>query len=313
MSVNVLVREPPQRVTAPPTIFDIVTREGVAENLRTHGWTEIPWDPAWVQRQASKIKEDFCRMLESPHRDQFRYLKATEIDDQGLFEKSGERKAELTIREEAEKSTVYDSKWYFHCYDTTRGVLDAQGAPTQSYDRLFDASGNFNAMARRLAAEITGQLDVLNEHETDLSRKYKGSMCARVVGDRVVTRSAVYKSKEKGDTVAKLHRDRCAMTFHWISSHPGLVLYDRERRRIVANDADPGKLLIFLSDKLWAASRGKLGASILHGASNPADISNGEARCIVVTFVHARLTETDLQWAEHHKSDLVVDPADYPL
>jgi hypothetical protein len=253
-------------------------------------------------------------MLESPERDLFRYHLASEADDQGLFEKSGERKSELTAREAAEGSVRYDSKWYFHCYDTTRAVLERQGAPVQQYRLFFDACAQFNAMARRIALGLAGELDIQNEHERDPAKKYRGSLRARIIGSPVVTRLARYKSKAKGAEVAKVHRDRCALTAHWVSSHRGLVVFDKAGQRIEVADSDPARLLVFLSERAWPALRGKLGTGVLHGASNPEQISpDDDERFIVVTFVHCRLTDTDLQWAERNKQELAINPANYPL
>src|SRR5581483_12301423 len=116
--MNVLARSPEPRqlslTLVPPSFRDIVVRERVAENLRERGYVEIPWDATWVTNQSIRIRDDLRRMIEGPHRNLFQYAQATEIDDQGFFEKNGERKEVLTARETAEKSVVYDHKFFFH-------------------------------------------------------------------------------------------------------------------------------------------------------------------------------------------------------
>ncbi len=290
----------------------LMARNGAIANIAHCGYSEMPWDADWVRAQSLAAKQDFWRLLDGPHRDLFRYAQATETDDQGLFEKRGELKPALSALEAAEGRARYDSKFYFHCDGNTEDTMRRQGAPVDEYLGVFDACAQFNATARRLALEIATGLDELNEQDAPASR-YKRSFRDRIIGGRVVTRLLRYMPQSKGDPLANLHRDRCAITVHWFSSHPGLVVFGPDKKPIPMRDTDPSEILMFLGEKAWIATRGKYGTGVLHGASNLKGLAPAhENRFVAVTFVHCEL-DPDLEWKEANRKVLELDPADYPL
>ncbi len=311
--MNVQVVRRPLLTTRHRTLREILADQDAIPTIAKHGFVEIPWDPIWVASLSHIARQEFWRLLESPDRDRFKYDLATESDDQGLFDRNGEKKDSLTLREAAEKSTQYDNKWFFHCYHTTRDVLRKQGAPVEQYSKLFDACNEFNRMAARFALSVADGLDQINR-SAPASKRYPGSLVDRFTKARVVTRLLRYKSRAKDAPLGKVHRDRCGLTAHWFSSHPGLKVFEADRTRIAAADNDPKKILLFLGENAWPATRGQFGTGVLHGASNLVhDVSVDQERFVAVTFVHCKLNAQDLQWKEANKSQLVINPADYPL
>lgn len=294
------------------TLRESMARNGAINNIATSGYTELQCDGAWVSAQSTAARSGFWRMLDGPDRDLFRYAQATEMDDKGLFEKRGNLKPTLTALEAAEGRKRYDSKFYFHCDQQTEQTLRRQGAPVDKYRELFQSCQRLNAMASRFALEIATGLDELNEQD-DPSRRYDRSFRERIIGGRVVTRLLRYTPQGKEDPLASLHRDRCAITVHWHSSHPGLVVFGPDKKPVPTHDTDPSQVLIFLGEKAWIATRGKYGSGVLHGVSNlTGAVPAAENRFVAVTFVHCTL-DRDLEWKDAHRGDLVIDPADYPL
>lgn len=294
------------------TLQELMARHGAISNIANGGYTELPWDGDWVSQHSAAARSGFWRMLDGPDRDAFRYAQATETDDKGLFEKRGELKPSLSPLEAAEGRKRYDSKFYFHCDQQTEQTLRRQGAPVGQYQDVFHACRHFNMMASRFALEIATGLDELNDQEKP-EQRYRRSFRERVIGARVVTRLLRYMPQGKEDPLANLHRDRCAITVHWHSSHPGLVVYGPDKKPVPTHDTDPSQVLIFLGEKAWVATRGKYGSGVLHGVSNlTGAVPAAENRFVAVTFVHCKLDD-DLEWKEAHRGDLTVNPADYPL
>jgi hypothetical protein len=309
MSVQALELSRPRHRTLPEILAD---REAI-HHIAANGYVEMPWDPVWTTLYSKAARDDFWRLLASSDRDLFVYKKATEADDQGLFDRNGEKKDSLSLREAAEKSTSYDNKFYFHCYPWTRDVLRRQGAPVDDYQKLFNACAEFNHMAMRFALAVGDGLDQLNAYAS-VRKRYPGSMVERFTKAPVVTRLLRYKSKDKDAPLGKIHRDRCALTAHWFSSHPGLKLFGPDKQPIAAADHDPSQILLFLGEKAWSATRGQFGTGVLHGASNLVHgFDPDEDRFVVVTFVHCKLDFDDLRWKEDNRSQLEINPADYPL
>jgi hypothetical protein len=310
MSLQTLERHAVRR--APRTLHDCLAESSAVSTIAAHGFVELPWNPAWVASQAGRARESFWNLLASPERDLFAYRKATEADDQGLFDRNGEAKKELSLREAAEKSTAYDNKWFFHCYPWTREALQDQGAPVEKFAGLFNACEHFNHAAMRLALALGHGLDEINE--TAPQRHYPGRLVDRFTRSKVVTRLLRYKSKAADAPLGKVHRDRCGITVHWYSSHPGLRVFEADKRPVLVHDDDPGRVLAFLSENAWAATRGLFGTGVLHGASNLVHgVGSEDERFVAVTFVHCKLDEADLQWKESHRNELEINPADYPL
>lgn len=311
--MNVQTVAPATAAPRHATLAEIMARYGTVLSIAERGYAELPFDADWVTQNGEAAKSDFWRMVDGPDRDLFRFAQATEANDKGLFEKRGETKASLSALEASEGRTAYDSKFYFHCDQQTEDTLRRQGAPIDRYRGMFDACTAFNAMASRFAFEVGSGLDRINETETDPARRYERSFRNRFLGARTVTRLLRYMPQGQSDPLASLHRDRCAITVHWLSSHPGLVVFGPDKRPVPTHDTDPSKVLIFLGEKAWTAMRGKHGTGVLHGASNiPGAVPSRENRFVAVTFVHCRL-DADLEWKEEHRDELNINRADYPL
>jgi hypothetical protein len=166
-------------------------------------------------------------------------------------------------------------------------------------------------MAQKIALLVARAFDTCNAPSHDIPGRYPGSLEERIANSKTITRLLRYEQAVSTAPDASLHRDRSCFTIHWLSSHPGLILFDRFGQAIRVNETDPRCILVFPGTKFWGVTRGLYGSGTLHGVrdkrcSSPPQSAN-EERFAIVSFVHCALTPPDVAWMDAHLHELAID------
>ncbi len=311
----------------------VLTHEDLKECLRKHnalesialkGFCEIPWRN--ISADARRIRQGFWSLLDDdPRRDIFQvpesYYPHDELDEEmefGLLEKRiGTIKAQLTELERVEGRTTHDgNKWRFHFNYELLDYLYRHNALPGDYSEFFGACTTLNMAAFHIARALAALYDEANSN-SEHGDGWSGSLLSRVEKSHAVTRLLRYESITGTKPDATPHRDRSAFTVHWLSSHPGLTLFNEKRERFRVNETSPTNILIFPAKKFWGITRGRHGTGTLHGVFDErrrdvAQVSS-EHRFAIVSFVHAILYPEDAAWMRSNIGELQLDPANYRL
>jgi hypothetical protein len=175
----------------------------------------------------------------------------------------------------------------------------------------------FNDMAQRIALLVARAFDACNTPRHAAAECYPGSLEERIKQSKTITRLLRYEQVVGAAPDALLHRDRSCFTIHWLSSHPGLVLFDRFEQSVKVNETDPRRILVFPGTKFWGVTRGLYGFGALHGVRDPRrsreSQNANEQRFAIVSFVHCALTPEDVAWMDAHFHELTIDRTRYFL
>lgn len=259
-----------------------------------------------------RIQRGFARLLdEEPNRDLFlipeeRY----ERDENGeeyevglLPKRTGGLKRTLTPTEMVEGRTSYDSnKWRFHYGDDLLRHLAEFPELLHKHRDFLSACRILNNRAAHLAKSLARAFDQSGR---------PGNLEAKFASGKSFTRVLRYEQPVAGAPDAGLHRDRSALTFHWYSSHPGLVLFNHAGNSMSGSETDPRTIIAFPGTKFWAMTRGEYGSGTIHGVRDVRHQSESERtlvqRYAIVTFVHPTLDAEDVAFMREHIAALHID------
>jgi hypothetical protein len=282
-------------------------------------YSELPWRS--VETQAARVQRDFWKMLDQDARRDLFYIpeEAYTRDERGeeleiglLKKRTGGSKATLTPLEIAEGRLGYDSnKYRFHFANDLLSALRNEKVLLRDYKSFLSGCALFNEMAQNIALRVARAFDACNAPSYANRVCYPGSLEERITKSKTITRLLRYEHAAGAAPDASLHRDRSCFTIHWLSSHPGLILFDRFEQSIRVNETDPRRILIFPGTKFWGATRGLHGSGTLHGVRDPrrslGSQQVNEQRFAVVSFVHCALSIDDVAWMDAHIHDLTID------
>lgn len=315
----------PGKLTASPreTLVEYLREHEAFERIIRDGFCEIAWPS--VRSLTDRVKRGYWRLLD---RDNLRHhfeIPSHEYDHDelgnpleiGLLDKrKGAEKKELTPLEIAEGRKHYDAnKCVFHYNEDLLSRLRKQRGLVEESSDIFGPCAQLNIDASHIARAIGALFDEKNAQKR--TGHYPGSFAESIVDSLATTRLLRYERPKGKVPDASPHRDRCAITVHWISSHPGLGLFAPDGRLLTANETDPEKILIFPGQKFWGATRGIYGTGTLHGVLDRRRMEGKRTsrsyRFVAVTFVHSKLDPETVAWMTANWNDLRIDPDDYKL
>jgi hypothetical protein len=188
----------------------------------------------------------------------------------------------------------------------------------RDYHRFLSSCALFNERAYQIALSVARAFDAVNSRGRSVHGSYPGSLEERIAKSKTITRLLRYEQVLGTAPDASLHRDRSCLTIHWLSSHPGLTLFDRFGQAIRVNETDPRRILVFPGTKFWGVTRGLYGSGTLHGVrdkrcSSPMPQGANEERFAIVSFVHCALTPDDVAWMDAHLHELAIDRTRYTI
>lgn len=305
-------------------IVDYMKREQVFAQIVEEGYAELPCESiAGVVGAAERGFTHFLYDESDERREYFRaHSSEYPIDELGdelefgfLETRKGGKKATLSALESAEGRHTYDAnKERFHNSSALIAYLrvvhpEIADELIEAHWKFLSAGARLNMMAQLYASGIAAVFDEMNAER--LGGCYPGSMLSRVSLGSSVTRHLSYRPL--GDDPApdaQVHRDRSCWTFHWRSSHRGLVLFDHAKMPVRPDETSCENLLVFPGTKFWSITRGKFGTGALHGVKS---MRGAEDRHATVSFEHPYLTREDVLWHRAHQGALRFDPAEFPL
>jgi hypothetical protein len=281
-------------------------------SLIDHSFVEVS-TPS-IQRLVGAIQNGYTRMIDrDSRRDKFMFSSECYPRDElgeelefGLMRRQGGAKDVLSEQEIAEGRSTYDrNKWVFHYCDELMVALKEEVQLLSDYQAFFAACARLHQRAKAYALLTAQAFD-------SMPHAYPGSLEAKVRDARVYTRLLRYEYSPKSTPDAGFHRDRSAFTVHWYSSHPGLLLLDRYMNTVTGGETDPRRILLFPGLKYWIATRGHYGTGTIHGVRDIRPKQKGDVsvpRFALVSFVHATLTQEDLEFMRANKHALRLDKA----
>lgn len=294
-------------------------------SIITENYSELPWRS--FEAEASRVQQDFWKLLDHElRRDMFcvpeeKYEKderGEELEIGLLQKRTGGAKTMLTPQEIAEGRFGYDSnKYRFHFARDLLSVLSDEKELMRDYRRFLSGCALFNERAQQIALLVARAFDACNSSGRTVVGSYPGSLEERIAKSKTITRLLRYEQTEGAVPDASLHRDRSCFTIHWLSSHPGLTLFDHAGHAVSANETDPRRILVFPGTKFWGVTRGLYGSGTLHGVRDRRRTQSSqnahEQRFAIVSFVHCALTPEDVAWMEAHLHELKIDRARYAI
>ncbi len=285
-------------------IYDWLKSGKAFEQIMEQGYAELALNPAFLNAHAPNVYRGMEYIINSSLRD--RYKIALERNDEfGEDVESG-----LMYREDDE------SKFQLHWFLGMETILRRQGAPVEPLMEMFTSTQELDTAAFHIACNLALLFDEFNERAT---RKYEGCLAMRYASGLRLTRILDYQPHihRAAAPDAKAHIDRCGFTSpHWESTHPGLVLFDRNGKAIRANETDRGTVLIFPDRKMGIIGRNSWFdyAGTVHGVRDEErSTRSGDNRRAIVSFVHPTLTREDVRYYTANKKRFDPDPALYPI
>ncbi len=300
-----------------PLMVEYLQRHDVCGQIIERGFAEVPWGdlrPLFNQAQLGLerliLKETETRRQHFRVPDQL--WQRDEIGEEYeiglLVKRRGDKKKQLSILEASEKRLRFDgNKYRFHYHSSLlEHLYQKDRSIISTYADLLGPCALFNAAGYHIALAMSALFDELNRKEAT-GKQYPGSLLAQTLQSMVVTRLLQYMVSPALGVDAAVHRDRGCFTMHWLSSNPGLVLFDHEGKARSAHEHDPHMMLIFPSVKFWVITRERFGLGLFHGAKDTRRDSGALAeeamRYVAVTFSHAALGTDDLSWLTQHIDD----------
>ncbi len=265
-----------------------------------------------------RIQNGFARILddESQHAPFLISEALYERDENGeeyevglLPKRTGGVKRVLTPTEAIEGRKSYDTnKWRFHYGDDLLPHLAGQTEVLRAHRDFLSACRIMNNRGAYLATQLARAFDQCG---------YPGNLEAKFAKGKAFTRVLRYEQPQGNAPDAGLHRDRSALTFHWYSSHSGLVLFNQAGNPMQGNETDPRAVMTFPGTKFWAMTRGRYGKGTIHGVrDNRRDLqaaTTNQARYAIVTFVHSMLDPDDVLFMREHLPELRIDQGAYRI
>jgi hypothetical protein len=294
-------------------------------SIITENYSELPWRS--IRAQAACVQRDFWKILDNEARqDLFCIPEETyEKDERGdeleiglLKKRTGGTKSELTLLEIAEGRLAYDSnKYRFHFAHDLLLALKHEKALLHDYRSFLSNCALFNERAQEIARLIARAFDECNDRRRTTSVCYPDSLEERIIKSKTITRLLRYEQAFGVTPDASLHRDRSCFTIHWLSSHPGLTLFDHSGQVVHVHETDPRRILVFPGTKFWGVTRGLYGSGALHGVRDKrrslVSQQVNDQRFAIVSFVHCALTPDDVAWMNTHLHTLTIERTHYVL
>jgi len=183
------------------------------------------------------------------------------------------------------KSSGQDKKCFLHFNPSLVGEAECNGFDWSRYPGFLDAVMRVQSESSTIAWDLTE----LIEDNLFGDRSFWGmSLRDLFVAGKGGTKTRVLNyfpgTYELGDGTAAPHVDRCYVTVHFGSTHPGLYAM-RNGKIMFMKETDPGSVTVFLGAKLrWAVSDEAF-AGLPHGvAEKKSDDRTVNSRFTVVSF-----------------------------
>lgn len=283
-------------------------REKMFEQFMDRGFGEAQIDPRYLEAHAPRIYAGLSSIAKSANRSRY------EVRQPRLDECEEDMESGLMHRDDDE---CKDQIHYFRGY---REVLRAQGVPQDELATLaefFRSSDELDRSAHEVYCALGARFDRHNESLAHANR-YEGSLAMRFADGKHLLRMLDYLKRgavavsERPD--AKVHVDRSGATLHFESTHPGLVVWDRNGKPHRMQETKRNTVLLFPSRKMahvvhWLGTPGAA-----HGVLDPARNSRAdENRKALVAFPHCTLTPAEVASLKERLRRYKPDPAAYPF
>ncbi len=283
-----------QRAIGTSNIFWWLEHYKVFDQLTETGFAEVPIDSMYLDVHAPRIYEGFGRIVTSPYRNLFqipmqRNDELLENMENGLLQRNDD-----------------EDKWILHYFATIEEVLRWHGAPVQDFMECFDSTSELDYASFRIWAAVGALFDRYAPNAMGSS----SSMAMRFADGKRVSRLIDYLLHESRAEApdAKVHTDRGGGTTHWESTHPGLVLWDKQGKSVRRDETNRGSVLLFLGRKFATITGGKYGPGVFHGVRDTDRNTRRENRRAIISFNHPTLTLKEVKWHNAQKKQGYFSP-----
>lgn len=275
-------------LTATSHVLDQKVRHDIWDDILRNGYAESTIDSRFLAKEVPILCAGITQMTDTKDRERFNSVVLT-VDEMGWEHNSG-----LVRRSDDEQ------KWFFHFYGSaTEQHLRAAGAPVDDYAAFFASLHRMNAAAKARALDLARIYDARFPCPS-------GPLAPRIERSLCLTRILRYLHRgHSADNDATVHLDRNAITVHWVSTKPGLVIFDPLGEKHRAAELAHDRIAVFTGKKFAAATRGEHGFGTPHGVKDLERHTRfGEDRFAIITFVHLALSDGDVQWLKSHKAEM---------
>lgn len=269
----------------------------IAETMLSRGFAETNIDTSILAQHIAPIRDGMRRLTSSDEALQLFPHKVIAIDEMGWDQEVG-----LIRRTGGVAPKKIEEKFFFHYIPRANWSEEEMGG--RDFREFVESCDAINTAAKKIALALASEIDAIHSDESAERREF----AAQMKDAHCVTRVLRYLERpaEEKSADAFTHIDRGAITVHWWSSHPGLVVFDRngQPHRVAENEWD--KIAVFAGKKFGGFFGGRYGFGTPHGVRDPrraTGVRDGD-RFAIVSFVHVRLAPEMVEWMHARKADI---------
>lgn len=288
-------------------------RRSTLQLLET-GYVEFDIDPGILLHNTSPLVQGMQMLTGEPEYEKYLPGHIASIDEVGWKMEAG-----VFRRNDHDAKGGKENKYFFHFAPHAR----APGTHEFKVFREFLSSCEaLNTAAKEIGLLLALEIDSLHQEKgLALPQLHPALRYAHTI-----TRILRYLDLGENETSADAytHLDRSVFSVHWLSTHPGLIIFDRDGRPHKVLEMAYTKVAVFLGMKfagIFAGNgrvreaRGIYGFGTPHGVRDTRrrDRMRFEDRFAFVSFVHAMISSGTAQWIRKKKDEMVAYERAHPL